>query len=140
VDVSRTDRWTALFWILGAANVANGVWMLADPAGWYHGLPAAVPDTGPLNAHFVRDVGGTYLVMGVALLWAGARPSDRTALVSMVLLFHLIHAGAHALDTIEGRLPSTHWAIDFPGVYLPALVLAAMLYVSRAAGVATRRS
>jgi hypothetical protein len=125
--VSRTDRWTVLLWVLGVVNVANGVWMLVDPTGWYHGIPAAVPDTGPLNPHFVRDVGGTYLTMGVALVWAGARPTDRLALVSMVLLFHLIHAGAHALDTFAGRLPSAHWAIDFPGVYLPTLVLAAVL-------------
>jgi len=125
--VSRIDRWKVLLWILAVVNVGNGAWMLADPSGWYHGIPAAVPDTGPLNLHFVRDVGGIYLTMGVALFWAGARPADRLALVSMVLLFHLIHAGAHALDTLDGRLPWSHWAIDYPGVYLPTLVLAAAL-------------
>lgn len=135
--MSQTDKWTVLLWILGIVNVANGAWMLADPSGWYYGIPAGVPDTGPLNLHFVRDIGGTYVTMGVALLWAGARPSDRVSLVSMVLLFHLIHAGAHALDTLEGRLAWTHWAIDFPGVYLPTVVLAASLPFL---GVASRRS
>src|SRR5581483_2403752 len=43
--------------ILGLLNVANGVWMLLAPASWYYRLPAGVPDTGPLNPHFVRDVG-----------------------------------------------------------------------------------
>jgi hypothetical protein len=139
--VSRTDRWKVLFWILAMVNVGNGAWMLADPGGWYYGIPAAVPDTGPLNPHFVRDVGGIYITMGVALFWAGARAADRVALVSMVLLFHLIHAGAHALDTFVGRLPWIHWAIDFPGVYLPTLVLAAALpFLGRATATESRRS
>ncbi len=44
--------------------------MLADPAGWFVGLPAAVPDSGPLNEHFVRDIGATFTMLGVGMLWA----------------------------------------------------------------------
>ena len=43
--------------LLATLTAANAVWMLADPQHWYHDLPAAVPDTGPYNEHFVRDVG-----------------------------------------------------------------------------------
>ena len=46
-----------ILWILGVTGLANGLWMLLAPESWYHGLPAAVPDTGPFNAHFVRDIG-----------------------------------------------------------------------------------
>jgi len=123
------DSVVLVLWLLGVVNLANGVWMLADPAGWYHGLPAAVPDTGPLNLHFVRDVGGIYVTMAGALFWAGARRAQRVPLVATVLCFHLLHAGAHALDTLHGRLPVSHWLIDFPGVYLPTLVLAVLLAV-----------
>ncbi len=50
-----------LYRILAIANIANGLWMLAAPAGWFADLPAAVPDTGPFNAHFVRDLGVVFI-------------------------------------------------------------------------------
>jgi len=127
--MSRTDSWTVTLWVLAAINLANGIWMLLGPEGWYYGVPAAVPDTGPLNLHFVRDIGATYVTMAAALFWAGARPADRVPLVAMVLLFHVLHGAAHVLDTLAGRLPASHWLIDFPGVYLPMLVLAAVLWL-----------
>jgi hypothetical protein len=126
--MSRTDSWAVVLWVLAAINLANGVWMLVAPEGWYFGLPAAVPDTGPLNLHFVRDIGATYVTMAAALFWAASRRADRVALVAMVLLFHVLHAAEHVLDTLAGRLPASHWLIDFPGVYLPTIVLAAVLW------------
>jgi hypothetical protein len=101
--------------------------MLADPAGWYERVPAAVPDTGPLNLHFVRDIGSMYVTMAAALFWAAARPAARVPLLTIVLLFHLLHAGGHVMDTLAGRLPASHWAIDFPGVYFPTIILAVLL-------------
>jgi hypothetical protein len=124
----QTDSWRVVLAVLAAINLANGIWMLVGPEGWYYGLPAAVPDTGPLNLHFVRDIGATYVTMAAALFWAAQRPADRVPLLTMVLLFHVLHAAEHALDTLAGRLPASHWLIDFPGVYLPMLVLAAVLW------------
>src|SRR4029077_17484094 len=72
---SPSGSWGAVLGIAGLLNLANAAWMLADPEGWYHGLPAGVPHTGPLNEHFVRDIGAAFTVMGVALLWAAARPA-----------------------------------------------------------------
>jgi hypothetical protein len=40
--------------------------MLLDPAGWY-ALAPRVPETGPLNPHFVRDIGCAYILTGFAL-------------------------------------------------------------------------
>jgi len=136
--MSRTDSWAVVLWVLAAINLANGVWMLVAPEGWYFGLPAAVPDTGPLNLHFVRDIGATYVTMAAALFWAASRRADRVALVAMVLLFHVLHATEHVLDTLAGRLPASHWLIDFPGVYLPTIVLATVLW-RLPASVAERR-
>jgi hypothetical protein len=51
--------------VFAILNVANGLRMLAAPAGWFVGIPAAVPDTGPFNAHLVRDLGVVYAVCGV---------------------------------------------------------------------------
>ena len=57
MGTQRLDALGWLFLLLGAAMLGNALWMLAGPMHWYTELPAAVPDTGPFNAHFVRDIG-----------------------------------------------------------------------------------
>ena len=127
------DGWFYGLGLAGLANLANGFWMLADPKLWYTELPAAVPDFGPFNEHFVRDIGGVFLTFGIALLWAAARPALRFPLVAVTALFFGFHAAFHVYDTARGFVDATHWWIDFPGVYLPALVLAgAALWLARA--------
>ena len=126
-----TSHRNGLTWVLvalGVANVANAAWMLASPAGWYSGLPAAVPDFGPLNEHFVRDIGSAFLTLGVALVWAGFVPQWRVPLVAPVALFYGLHALAHVFDTERGLVGAEHWTIDLPGVYVPALVMAVLLW------------
>lgn len=44
---------------LGLLLAANGLFMLADPVQWYAMVPG-VPETGPFNPHFVRDIGAIY--------------------------------------------------------------------------------
>ena len=110
------------FRILGLLNLANGLWMLLAPGGWYHHLPAAVPDTGPLNPHFVRDIGAAFVTIGAVLLLA---PPSRRVLLA-VTLFYVLHAVVHVTDLTAGRLGAEHWLIDLPGVFLPALVLGAL--------------
>tara|TARA_R110000868_G_scaffold48908_8_gene158187 strand:+ start:3157 stop:3372 length:216 start_codon:yes stop_codon:yes gene_type:complete len=39
---------------------ANALYMLANPLSWY-GTNDGVPDTGPFNRHFTRDIGVAYL-------------------------------------------------------------------------------
>ena len=100
--------------------------MLADPVHWYYTIPAGVPDFGPLNEHFVRDVGCIYLLMGAALVWAAFRPALRSAACVGAAGFCLLHAAVHVLDTMRGLVGAEHWWIDFPGVYAPALILTAI--------------
>jgi len=127
------DMMTWVLLVLGIGNVANALWMLATPAGWYSGLPAAVPDFGPLNEHFVRDIGAAFLTLGLSLIWAGFVPRWRVPLVAPVTLFFALHALAHFFDTERGLVGAEHWAIYLPGVYVPALIMAALLWiVSRA--------
>ena len=122
----RTDPWRWALGLFAAANLINAVWMLADPADWYARLPAAVPDTGPLNEHFVRDLGGTFAVMGAGLALAALRRSLRVPMLALVTLFYVLHAVVHVTDTVAGRLPPSHWTIDLPGVYVPAAVMVAL--------------
>jgi hypothetical protein len=123
------DVWTWVLVALGVGNIANAAWMLGSPAGWFSGLPAAVPDFGPLNEHFVRDIGSAFLTGGVALIWAAFVPRWRVPLVAPVTLFFVLHALAHVFDTTRGLVGPAHWLIDVPGVYLPALIMVALLSV-----------
>jgi hypothetical protein len=114
--------------LVGVANIANALWMLAGPMHWYTELPAAVPDTGPFNPHFVRDIGCAFLAVGAALVWAFFRPRDRFPLVTIGGLFLAAHAVLHAYDTLRGALGHEHWLLDLPGVYLPGILIPVIAY------------
>lgn len=124
-DAGR-DRWKALLLALAALNVANAVWMLADPHLWYTDLPADVPDFGPYNEHFVRDLGFVFLTLGGALAWAARRPEWRLPLVAVTAAFYFLHAAGHVFDTARGFVDPHHWWLDLPLVYLPAVLLLGM--------------
>jgi len=124
-----SDPWTWIFLLGAAGNLANGVWMLADPAGWYVSLPAAVPDFGPLNEHFVRDIGSAFTMLGAALLWGAFVPAVRVPALAMVTLFNALHAAVHVYDTARGLVGAEHWRIDFPAVYLPTAFLIVLTLV-----------
>ncbi len=112
-----------LYVAFGILSLFNGSWMLLFPQSWYRDLPAAVPHTGPFNAHFVRDLGVAFLVTGVAFAWS-ARNIDRSYPIHIGLtLFFTGHALIHLLDIASGHLPSSHWLIDLPGVFVPALIM-----------------
>ena len=122
----RADGWFWVFALSGLGNLANGMWMLADPRGWYLTLPASVPDFGPLNEHFVRDIGSAFTMLGVGLLWGAVRPAVRLPVLVMVTLFSGLHALVHVFDTARGLVGPAHWLIDLPAVYAPTLVLIAL--------------
>ena len=117
----------------GLLLAANGFLMLFDPAQWYAMVPG-VPETGPFNPHFVRDVGVAYSVSGIGLAWC-ARNLDRALPVLIgIVLFNTGHAITHVADILEDRLPSSHWLIDTPGVFAPtaALIAAGVILARRA--------
>lgn len=116
----------ALFWFFGVTSLGDGLWMLVSPESWYHGLPAGVPDTGPLNLHFVRDIGAAFTTIGLTLCVAAPAASRHRGVVLAAALFYGLHALVHVADLASGRLAADHWLIDLPGVFVPAIVLAAM--------------
>jgi hypothetical protein len=119
---AKRDRLFWLLLILATMTAANAVWMLVDPQRWYHDLPAGVPDTGPFNAHFVRDIGCAFATIALALYWAAFRPRWRPPLLVIAAFFLVAHAVLHVFDTASGALDAHHWLLDLPGVYLPALI------------------
>lgn len=83
--------------LLGLFHVANGALMLLAPGLWYTMVPGVI-DTGPLNQHFIYDIGMAFVASG-AMLVLGARAGRASAV--------LAGAGAawpalHALIHIEG--------------------------------------
>ena len=103
--------------ILGIGLAANGLIMLAVPAGWYAMVPG-VAESGPFNAHFVRDIGVAYLVAGTALAWFAL---DRAALPAALAgaAFLALHALVHLWDAAAGREHAHQLIVDLPSVFLP---------------------
>lgn len=130
--LSRTLNLRAWGWplaIIGTGSLANAVWMIFAPGHWYTELPAGVPDYGPLNEHFVRDIGVAFAAAGVALVWAAFSSRYRLPLVAIGAVFFWGHALLHVYDTLRGAVEANHWLLDVPGVYLPAVVLAIAVVV-----------
>lgn len=112
----------------GASSIGNGLWMLFFAQNWYDNMPVAAHDTGPLNAHFVHDVGLVYLIAGLALLWCTNNLQKSLGVYTGVLLFYVGHALIHVVEILLGLLPPSHWWIDFPLVFVPAMTLIALLF------------
>lgn len=123
----QLDPLTIVLGLFGLGNLANGIWMLASPVGWYYTLPAGVPDFGPLNEHFVRDIGCIFTLLGAGLVGAAFRPSWRLPATVAAAGFSLLHALVHVLDTVRGLVGPEHWLVDVPGIYAPAALLIALV-------------
>ncbi len=118
------------FGVGGAVSLAVGAWMLAAPANWFEVFPGAVGDTGALNEHFVRDLGGWYLAGGILFLFALTNPVRFGGVALVVtMVSYAAHAATHVGDLLSGRLPASHWVIDAPLVFAPVLALVVLLWV-----------
>ena len=109
--------------LFGAINFGNGLWMLFFAQNWFDTLPAGLHDTGPINKHFVHDVGLVYLLCGIALIWCAQYLKDSFYLFLSVMLFFTGHALIHIVEILVGLLPPSHWLIDLPLIFIPALIL-----------------
>lgn len=74
----------------------------------------------------MRDIGCAFLTLAAALGWAALRPAFRLPLVGVAAFFLVAHAVLHVYDTSRGFVDATHWWMDVPGVYAPAVLLAAL--------------
>jgi hypothetical protein len=123
------DFWTIVLGLFALGNLVNGGWMLAAPGHWYENLPAAVPDFGPLNEHFVRDIGCAFTLIGIGLAVAAFVPRWRVVACAAAAGFYALHAVVHVVDTLRGLVGPEHWRIDLSGVYVPAAVLIAITWL-----------
>ena len=103
---------------LGMVALANGAAMILSPFYWYASVPG-VGGTGPLNVHFVTDVGLAFLVAGASLLASAARPG-LAVLAWPGAAFLAGHSAYHLLLLRHGHGAGLV-ATDVLGIHLPAL-------------------
>ena len=107
--------------LLGVAMIANGVFMLVSPEGWYVAVPG-VTSTGPFNQHFVRDIGLIFLLLGGAFLVGAALPHVRVLLWAAPSIWLTGHALFHFWEVAVGICSPSVIPRDFPAVTLPAII------------------
>ncbi|MFC3230630.1 hypothetical protein ACFOGJ_25505 [Marinibaculum pumilum] len=122
--------------ILALYHGANGALMLALPGPWYRLTPGAA-ESGPMNAHFVRDIGLGFLAAALALALFARAP--RAAIVWPAALFLGGHAGLHLAEmALHGTVPAAVLR-DLALIVLPGLA-PLWLLARPAAGLAEGRS
>ena len=113
-------RWAK--WLLPAILMINGAVMMLAPAWWYPRVPGVI-QTGPLNDHFVRDIGAAFIACALAMGWALKDPVRGLGAAVAAATFLCLHAVIHLITPFCGSaLPWPLLARDFPGVFLPAII------------------
>lgn len=120
--------WRAISGILAAFHGLNGLRMIFDPAGWYASIPG-IELTGPLNTHFVPDIGFAFVTAAIGFgVWA-IRPHIAAWAVMGAIwpalhgVFHVIGLGHHVPE--GGVL-----LVELAGVVVPAALGVAVAAVA----------
>ena len=116
--------------LLGFVLVVNATWQLVAPESWYWAIPG-VPDRGPFNQHFVRDLGIIYALTGVGLILGALRPQRRLTYWWAPTLWLAGHALFHFWEVLVGICSPASLLEDFTGVTLPAIATLALLLLAR---------
>jgi hypothetical protein len=92
--------------ILGAFHLLDGLIMLAAPMAWYMAVPG-VSASGPLNHHFIADIGLIFVASGAGLI-LGARVGARAAVWAMAgAAWPALHALLHIWGWFARGFPAT---------------------------------
>lgn len=120
--------------ILGAAQLANGLFMLAAPGDWYAAVPG-VATAGPFNAHFVRDIGLAFLASGAGLMLGARKGRDAAVLAVAGATWPVLHGLFHIYGWIARGFPvdARVAATEMVGVVLAGM-LGAILAALRLKG------
>jgi hypothetical protein len=115
----------ALAALLAVVMGGNGLAMLFAGPRWYVSVPG-VTATGPYNAHFIKDIGATYLVVTLGLVWFAARPRQGWAALVAGATFLVLHGFIHIADAIQSPVCGHDLVRDLPGIFVPALIAAGL--------------
>lgn len=105
--------------ILGLFHLVNGVFMLAAPDQWYAMVPGVV-QSGPMNHHFIADIGWAFFASGAGMLFAARAGAIAAAFALAGATWPALHALVHVWEWIEHGIPSDPKRIfsDAAGVML----------------------
>lgn len=111
--------------LLAIFHGTNGLVMLLAPGLWYASVPG-VPETGPLNLHFVRDIGLGFLASAVALVLFARDAGGRVVAVPAAV-FLGGHAGLHLAEIAVHGTNLGNGLRDLAAIVLPGLLPLAIL-------------
>jgi len=111
--------------ILAIFHGANGLVMLFAPETWYASVPD-VTETGPLNQHFVRDIGLAFIAAAAAMALF-ARDAAKRMLLVPAAVFLGGHAGLHLIEMATHGTNAGDAARDLAVIVLPGLLPLALL-------------
>lgn len=129
--MSKDIKWIGFFIFIFLGNFLNGLWMLIDPKHWYLNLPGRVPDFGPLNEHFARDLGCAFILIGFVALKAAFDAPFRKNAFLIIQLWLCSHAFVHLFDTFRGLVSMEHLYMDIPLCYAPPILIGIMQLIYR---------
>lgn len=119
----KLDRLVQLLILIAAIiSLANGLFMLSDPFGWYQAIET-VKFTGPPNQHFIRDIGLAYVVSGLVLAFSGKYPQGRWLAAFTGSLWLGFHGALHIWEVVTGICTTELFWRDAPGVLGPPLLV-----------------
>ncbi len=123
----KSKTMTLMLYILGAYHFATGIMAYFMTGFFYERFTA---HTGPLNEHFLGDVGAAYLTAGTALLLAAYIAKWRVPFAVSAVLFLGLHSLIHITEMVTGQLASMQVASDLVTVILPTAFVCLVIYYS----------
>jgi len=119
----------ALAGLLAVVMGGNGLAMLFAGLWWY-GVVPGVPATGPYNPHFIKDIGATYLVVALGLVWFALRQRQGWPALVAGAVFLDLHGFIHVADAIASPVCGQNLLRDLPGIFVPAAIATALVALS----------
>ncbi len=91
--------------LLGLFHLGNGLFMIVAPDSWYAAVPGVI-QTGPMNHHFIVDIGLAFAASGVGMI-AGWRMDPTAATFALAgATFPALHALFHVWEWIADGIPA----------------------------------
>ena len=93
-----------LLGLIGLFYLATGLFMTGAPDGWYAATPGVV-GTGPMNHHFIVDIGLAFLASGAGML-VGLRGGATAAVFALAgATWPAMHAFFHVVEWLTNGFP-----------------------------------
>ncbi|WP_197515139.1 hypothetical protein [Mycobacterium sp. 1245805.9] len=114
--------------LLGAGGAVTGGWAYVAPRHWYDNFPGFgmswLPQLGPFNEHFVKDVGAMFLALTALTAVTFVLVANQT-LVRVTAVTWLVFNALHCLYHLSMLQMYNTRDATLNGILLPLLVVAA---------------